>query len=182
VAIGLLGFMPSLAAQNASVGASSAQVPPLIQFSNVATDEGGNTLSDAGEHHCFAVGQQPGSEPLWTETQNNVHLDSVGHSSVQLGVTRRVELPASLFTTWEARWPGVRIAEQTEEPAVLLVSVPYALRAADTATIGVRAGLAIGSASLRAFEHRRSAGLSAGNVGNRQRNRVSELFAQRGNK
>jgi len=34
-------------------------------------------------------------------------------------------VPTTLFTTGEARWLGVRIAEQAEQPRVLLVSVPY---------------------------------------------------------
>ena len=74
--------------------------------------------------------------PLWTETQNNVQLDPTGHYSVQLGITKPNGVPTTLFTTGEARWLGVRIAEQVEQPRVLLLSVPYALKAGDAATIG----------------------------------------------
>ena len=82
------------------------------------------------------TGQQGGT-PLWTETQNNVQLDSTGHYSVQLGITKPNGVPPTLFTTGEARWLGVRIAEQVEQPRVLLLSVPYAaLKAGDAATIG----------------------------------------------
>jgi len=79
---------------------------------------------------------QQGGEPLWTETQNNVSLDPTGHYSVQLGITKPAGVPTALFTNGEARWLAVKVAEQTEQPRVLLLSVPYALKAGDAATIG----------------------------------------------
>src|SRR5579863_4748311 len=116
--------------------AANATVPPLIQFSNVATDEGSNTLSGVANITFSLFSSQQGAEPLWTETQNNVPLDSTGHYSVQLGITKPAGVPTTLFTTGEARWLGVQIAEQPEQPRVLLLSVPYALKAGDAATIG----------------------------------------------
>jgi hypothetical protein len=124
------------AAQQSVATATNATVPPLIPFSSVATDEGGNSLSGVvGITFSLYVGPQ-GGEPLWTETQNNVQLDPTGHYSVQLGITKPNGVPTTLFTTGEARWLGVRIAEQGEQPRVLLLSVPYALKAGDAATIG----------------------------------------------
>ena len=136
VVVGLLLFVLSLAAQNASSGSTSSQVPPLMQFSNVATDEGGNSLSGVVSLTFSLYAAQQGGEPLWTETQNNVPLDPTGHYSVQLGITKPGGLPTTLFTSGEARWLGVRVAEQAEQPRVLLLSVPYALKAGDAATIG----------------------------------------------
>jgi hypothetical protein len=123
-------------AQQGAVTAASAAVPPLIQFSNVATDEGGNSLSGVVSITFSLYNSQQGGEPLWTETQNNVPLDATGHYSVQLGITKRSGVPTTFFTTGEARWLGVQIAEQGEQPRVLLLSVPYALKAGDAATIG----------------------------------------------
>ena len=136
VIVGLLSLALSLAAQSANSSPASAQVPPLIQFSNVATDEGGNTLSGVVSLTFSLYTSQQGGEPLWTETQNSVPLDPTGHYSVQLGITKPNGVPTALFTTGEARWLGVRIAEQAEQPRVLLLSVPYALKAGDAATIG----------------------------------------------
>ncbi len=139
VAVGFLSLLLSIAAQTPGAPAStaaSAQVPPLIQFSNIATDEGGNTLSGAVSITFSLYAAQQGGEPLWTETQNNVQLDATGHYSVQLGITQPTGVPKALFTTGEARWLGVRIAEQVEQPRVLLLSVPYALKAGDAATLG----------------------------------------------
>jgi trimeric autotransporter adhesin len=133
---GLLSLGLSLAAQTADLRPVSASVPPLIQFSSVATDEGGSSMSGLVNITFSLYGSQKGGEPLWTEKQNSVPLDATGHYSVQLGVASAKGVPTTLFTTGEARWLGVRIAEQAEQPRVLLLSVPYALKAGDAATIG----------------------------------------------
>ncbi|MGB8112890.1 MAG: hypothetical protein WCF22_03910, partial [Candidatus Sulfotelmatobacter sp.] len=72
-------------AQQSVATAANATVPPLIQFSNVATDEGGNALSGVVNITFSLYAAQQGGEPLWTETQNNIQLDATGHYSVQLG-------------------------------------------------------------------------------------------------
>ena len=135
-AVGFLSFALSLAGQTSGVSSASVQVPPLIQFSGVATDEGGNTMSGVVSITFSLYSSQQGGEPLWAETQKNVELDLTGHYSVQMGITKANGVPTTLFTTGEARWMGIRIAEQTEQPRVLLLSVPYAMKAGDAATIG----------------------------------------------
>ena len=45
-------------------------------------------------------------------------------------------LPTDLFTTEQARWVGVQVSGQAEQPRVLLVSAPYALKAGDAETLG----------------------------------------------
>jgi trimeric autotransporter adhesin len=136
VVVGFLLFVLSLAAQTASSGSNSSQVPPLIPFSSVASDEGGSSMSGAVSITFSLYAGQHGGAPLWTETQDNIPLDATGHYSVQLGIAKPNGMPTTLFTTGEARWLGVRIAEQGEQPRVLLLSVPYALKAGDAATIG----------------------------------------------
>ena len=135
VVAAFLSLILSLSAQTASSPAAQAP-PPLIQFSSVATDEGGNTLSGVVNITFSLYSAQQGGEPLWTETQNNVQLDSTGHYSVQLGITKPNGVPTALFTTGQARWLGVQIAQQSEQPRVLLVSAPYAFKAVDAETIG----------------------------------------------
>jgi hypothetical protein len=123
-------------AQQSVATDGNRMVPPLLQFSNIATDAGGSTLSGAVSITFSLYNNQQGGEPLWLETQNNVQLDSTGHYSVQLGITKPSGVPTTLFTTGQARWLGVRINEQAEQPRALLLSVPYALKAGDAATIG----------------------------------------------
>ena len=63
-------------------------------------------------------------------------LDGTGHYRVQLGATLANGVPMDLFATGEARWLEVQIAGRPPQPRVLLASVPYALKAADAATLG----------------------------------------------
>ena len=61
-----------------------------------------------------------------------------------------------LFASGEARWLGVQVQGQAEQPRTVLMSVPYALKAADAETIG---GLPA-TAFLKASESGSAAGSS----------------------
>ena len=76
-----------------------------------------------------------GGAPLWIETQN-VQPDKFGHYAVVLGSSTSQGLPPNLFTSGEARWLGVQVQGQGEQPRALLLSVPYALKAGDAQTVG----------------------------------------------
>ena len=136
VAVGFLSLLLpfSLSAQTAGTPAS-AMVPPVIQFSNVAIDEAGSPLIGSVPITFSLYNNAQGGQALWTETQN-VLLDSSGHYSVYLGITKPNGLPMSLFTTGQAHWLGVQLQGQSEQARVFLVSVPYAMKAGDAATIG----------------------------------------------
>ena len=120
--------------RNMATGGSSV-VPPVIQFSDVATGEGGKPLAGTVEITFLLYNNFQGGEPLWSETQN-VMLESSGHYSVYLGITKSDGVPMSMFTSGEAQWLGVQIAGQAEQPRVFFVSVPYAIKAGDAATLG----------------------------------------------
>jgi hypothetical protein len=137
IAIAVVCPALAAAAQNAGTTETvAAQVPSLIQFQNVATDQAGNPIGGKANITFSLYDRQAGGEPLWTETQKDVELESTGHYSVQLGATRPDGVSAGLFSTGESRWLGVRIDGGEEQPRVLLVSVPYALKAGDASTIG----------------------------------------------
>jgi len=75
--------------------------------------------------------------PVWEETQE-VRVDAQGRYAVFLGATSVEGLPVAMFAAGDPRWLGMRFARpgETEQPRVLLTSVPYALRAADADTLG----------------------------------------------
>jgi hypothetical protein len=112
-----------------------AVVPQLIPYSGVAKDVSGKPLSGVVGITFLLYQQEQGGAPLWLETQN-VQADSRGNYSVQLGATLANGLPSDLFVTGEARWLGVQISGQAESARVMLLSVPYALKAGDAQTIG----------------------------------------------
>jgi hypothetical protein len=94
---------------------------------------------------------QETGDPLWTEIQN-VQLDEQGHYTVLLGAMQPGGLPLGLFTSGRARWLGVRpeLPGVDELPRVLLVGVPYALKAADADTLGGMPASAFVQASVAA--------------------------------
>jgi hypothetical protein len=80
---------------------------------------------------------QGGGSPLWTESQT-VQVDAQGRYAVLLGASEPEGLPLELFTSGKALWLGVQsqASGAAEQPRVLLVAVPYALKAADADTLG----------------------------------------------
>ena len=110
-------------------------VPPLINFSGVLTDVGGKPLTNAVSITFSLYSEQTGGAALWMESQK-VQPDSSGHYAVMLGSTSSQGLPADIFVSGQAHWLDVRVQGQEEQPRVLLVSAPYALKAGDAATIG----------------------------------------------
>ena len=69
--------------------------------------------------------EEDGGAPLWREDQR-VHADDRGRYLVYLG--SQVAMPQIAFSEERARWLAV---EGRALPRVMLVAVPYALRAAD---------------------------------------------------
>ena len=123
-------------AHTAPVAATAATViPALVRYSGVALRADGKALSGASSITFLIFKDQAGGEPLWAETQT-VGFDPAGHYEVYLGAGNPSGLPADLFGTGEARWLEVQVAGEPPQPRVLLVSVPYALKAADAATLG----------------------------------------------
>lgn len=110
-------------------------VPTLINFSGTITDINGNPLHGTVGVTFLMYKEQNSLAPLWLETQN-VQVDEDGRYAVMLGATKSGGLPTDLFVSGEARWLGVQAEGQTEQPRILLLSVPYALKAGDAQTLG----------------------------------------------
>lgn len=122
-------------AQNSSNSSASVSVPPVIQFTNVASDEGGTPLTGTVSITFSLYNTAVGGQALWNETQS-VQLGNAGQYSVYLGLTQANGLPTNLFISGQAQWLGVKIESQPEQARVFLVSVPYAMKAGDAATVG----------------------------------------------
>src|SRR5208337_1580167 len=112
-------------------------VPRLIKFSGVAKDATGQRRSGTVGITFSIYAEQQGGATLWMETQN-LALDAQGRYAVLLGSTQSAGLPLDLFATGEPRWLGAKLElpGEVEQPRVLLVSVPYALKASDADTVG----------------------------------------------
>ncbi len=139
VAFAILSTMQFAVAQQ---GASSvpdtavtgSSVPRVIRFSGVAKDTNGKPLIGTIGITFLLYKDEQDTAPLWMETQN-VQPDVNGHYSVQLGSTQPGGLPVDLFTSGEARWLSVSVPGSEDLPRILLVSVPYAIKAHEAETL-----------------------------------------------
>jgi hypothetical protein len=119
----------------ASAYQASSVIPQRVGFAGTLSDLNGKPVTGV-RGGTFALDKdQPGSPPLWLETRN-VRADSSGHCSAMPGFTTADGLPADVFTSGDARWLGVQPAGQPVQARVMLLSVPYALKAGDAQTLG----------------------------------------------
>ena len=81
--------------------------------------------------------EREGGDAVWQETQV-VTMEADGRYSLLMGSTSSDGMPLEVFTSGEPRWIGITVNRpgETEQPRVHLASVPYALKAADTETLG----------------------------------------------
>jgi hypothetical protein len=130
----LVGILSAVASAQV-VSAASAVVPQFVNFSGVLTDLNGQPLTGVTGVTFSLYKEETGGAALWLETQN-VQPDKTGHYKVMLGSTASTGLPADIFVAGQARWLGVQAQGQSEQPRIMLLSVPYALKAGDAATVG----------------------------------------------
>ncbi len=112
--------------------------PQIAQIAQMKESEGGKNQSPTVLGATFSLYELPeGGSPLWTESQK-VQVDEQGGYTVLLGATQPEGLPLDLFTSSKALWLGVQpqLPGQPEQPRVLLVAVPYALKSSDADTLG----------------------------------------------
>ena len=129
LALAISSLLPGMIqAQSAPASSVEVSVPRWIRFSGQLK----NAAGTLGITFTLHKGQQD-SAALWTETQS-VKLDAEGRYTVLLGSTHPEGIPMELFTSGDAQWLAIHIDGQPEQ-RVLLVSVPYALKAAEAETL-----------------------------------------------
>lgn len=137
----------ALSAQTATdATATTIQVPRLIRINGILAEPpaaSGNSrsidshpINSSSIDLAFSLyAEEAGGEPLWQETQR-VEVDATGHYSALLGSTQPEGLPTELFKSAQAQWLGVARQGEEEQPRIMLVSVPFALKAGDAETLG----------------------------------------------
>jgi len=120
-----------------NLSGQSISAPKVIQLSGVLRTDTGAPLTGVQGLTFGLYKEQTEGVPLWIETQN-VTADEQGRYTVLLGATQPDGLPLEFFSSNEARWLDVDVntPNASEQSRVLLVSVPYALKAADAETLG----------------------------------------------
>src|SRR5688572_12155515 len=110
-------------------GSSGHRSVNAIRFSGVLRDGNGRPVAGASSVTFTLYADHEGTQPLWSET-HRVRPDAQGRYTVLLGSEN--PLPLGAFSADSARWLGARQASGRES-RTLLVSVPYALKAAFSA-------------------------------------------------
>lgn len=136
----LLFVLPFAASQTATpaltpmAATAATSVPALVPFSGTVAQHEGHAASEVSLTFLI-FNDQTGGEPVFVETQT-VAVDAAGRYSVHLGATLSSGLPAEVFSSGESRWLEIQQAGEQAQPRILLASVPYAMKAADAATLG----------------------------------------------
>lgn len=123
-------------AANATFAPAYPSVPKLIRFNGTLMDGRGWPITTPVSVR-FAIYTQPVGEdqpPLWQETQQ-ISPGSKGGYTVLLGSVNPNGIPVEVFKSGEAQYLGVKVDDEPEQARVLLVSVPYALKAGDATTL-----------------------------------------------
>jgi hypothetical protein len=108
--------------------ASTAQVPQMMNYQVMLTDNANQPLADQGVALVFRIyNDATAGTQQWTET-HNVTTNSIGVVSVILGET--TPLPVASFST--SLWLEVQANGEILLPRRKLVSVPYALHAEES--------------------------------------------------
>ncbi|MCU1284858.1 MAG: hypothetical protein JWO13_1208 [Acidobacteriales bacterium] len=110
-------------------------VPRVVKFSGTLKDPEGKPLTGQVQTTFAIYPTQEGGVPAWQETRI-VNLDDQGRYTVLLGSTSAEGLPVELFAGDDAHWIAVFTEGTKNLPRTLMVSVPYALKAADADTLG----------------------------------------------
>src|SRR6185312_13971442 len=129
-AIAFLAFSP-LAAQRVQ---QTDLVPREVRFGGKLNSADGTPRTGQVLLKFSLYDKQESLTPVWSETQT-VTLDAAGHYSVLLG-SASAGLPVDVFASGDAKWLGVAEEGGQESPRVSLISVPYALKASDSETLG----------------------------------------------
>jgi hypothetical protein len=129
--------MAAKAGAQAADSSQSASVPRLISVNGVFQPANGQPPSAGTVVTLSLYADQTGGALLWQEIQT-VTTDSGGRFTLLLGATQPDGVPLDIFASGEARWLGMQFAGagEVERPRIQILSVPYALRAADAATLG----------------------------------------------
>lgn len=119
-------------------GWASAQTPPrLVHFTGAVRLAEGPVQAGPVTVTFAIYADGEATTPLWRETQA-VLVDAEGRFAAMLGSTQPDGLPLDLFATSAARWLEIAGEGLAAQARVMLVSVPYALKAADADTVGGR--------------------------------------------
>jgi hypothetical protein len=122
----LVAFPFGIAAQSQP----THEIPRVLSYSTAFKTSIGEPRTGSATVHLRIYGDQTAGEPLWSE-DHDVVLGPGGSVSLLIGSRTTDGLPLAIFADGLARWLAVQINDEPEEPRTIIISVPYALKAAN---------------------------------------------------
>jgi len=136
-------------ASGAPVAAQSPQAPTLVRVEGELKTPTGEARTGTATMVVSLYERKEDTTPLWIE-QHLVTLDGAGKYTIFAGATRDEGLPKEFFLSGSAHWLGVGEQGEAEQFRIMLVSVPYALKAREADMLaGKAAADFVLSANLR---------------------------------
>ena len=133
----LLVLLVASVAYSQEAGSTAAVRKRVITYNGVLRDVTGVPRAGIVGLTLSLYASQEGGEHLWRESQS-VQADDQGRYTILIGATEAEGLPLDVFSDRQAQWLGIQVQGESEQPRILLLAVPYAMKAADADTIGGR--------------------------------------------
>src|SRR2546426_6467710 len=122
------GFVAVKAAAAQTLSSTSTSTPStLIRLDGQVTTAAGAPRTGPVLLVISLYANQADSTPLWVE-QQTVTLDQAGRYTVLAGATQADGVPQQYFLSGAARWIGVGVQGEAQQPRIGFISSPYALK------------------------------------------------------
>lgn len=129
----LCSVVLTLAAPSALYGQSqppTVAAPTLFRMTGTLQTPTGEPRTGGVVLVASLYNAQADVSPLWTEAQP-VMLEPTGRYSVLIGSTLEGGVPMEFFLSGSGRWLGIGVQGEAEQARVMLITVPYALKAVE---------------------------------------------------
>ena len=140
----LIAVISVALASGATAAALSPQAPAQLASAPTVVRLDGELKTPTGAARTGTVlmvaslyADKQDSTPLWVE-QQLVTLDGAGRYTIFVGATLDDGVPKEFFlssSSGSGHWLGIAVQGEAEQPRVMLVSVPYALKAREADTL-----------------------------------------------
>ena len=117
--------------------APTLAAPTVFRMTGVLTTPTGEPRTGTVVLVASLYTAQTDTMSLWSEAQT-ITPDANGRYSILVGSTLENGVPREYFLSGVGRWLGVGVQGETEQPKVMLITVPYALKASDADTLAGR--------------------------------------------
>ena len=111
-----------------------AAAPTLVRLEGALTTATGEARTGDVVLVVSLYSDTTDTTPLWTE-QQLVTLDAAGRYAIMAGGSQPGGMPTEFFSNNSARWIGVAVQGEAEQPRVQILSVPYAAAAGNATTL-----------------------------------------------